>query len=87
LGHAGLDDDVAATKRILDRQDGPCILVGHSDGGAVITEAGVDPHVAALVYIAAHEERQLASRRQSDFPAADRTGRALRSGEALSSGW
>src|SRR6266403_6000582 len=50
----GLDDDVAATKRILDQQDGPCILVGHSYGGAVITEAGVDSHVAALVYIAAH---------------------------------
>src|SRR6266403_2302402 len=50
----GLDEDVAATKRILDQQDGPCILVGHSYGGAVITEAGVDSHVAALVYIAAH---------------------------------
>src|SRR6266436_6581255 len=50
----GLDADVAATKRILERLDGPCILVGHSYGGAVITEAGVDSHVAALVYIAAH---------------------------------
>lgn len=49
-----LEEDVAATKRILDRQPGPCILVGHSYGGAVITEAGVDAHVAALVYIAAH---------------------------------
>jgi pimeloyl-ACP methyl ester carboxylesterase len=49
-----LEDDVAATKRILDRQPGQCILVGHSYGGAVITEAGTDPHVAALVYIAAH---------------------------------
>ena len=49
-----LEDDVAATKRILDRQDGPCILVGHSYGGAIITEAGVDSHVAGLVYIAAH---------------------------------
>jgi pimeloyl-ACP methyl ester carboxylesterase len=47
-------EDVAATKRILARQDGPCVLVGHSYGGAVITEAGTDPHVAALVYIAAH---------------------------------
>ena len=45
---------MAATKRILKRQDGPCILVGHSYGGAIITEAGVDPHVASLVYIAAH---------------------------------
>src|SRR5882757_7294582 len=49
-----LEEDVAATKRILDRQSGRCILVGHSYGGAVITEAGVDSHVAALVYIAAH---------------------------------
>lgn len=51
---SSLADDVAATKRILDRQDGPCILVGHSYGGAVITEAGTDAHVVALVYIAAH---------------------------------
>ena len=49
-----LEDDVAATKRILDRQPGQCLLVGHRDGGAVITAAGTDPHVAALVYIAAH---------------------------------
>jgi pimeloyl-ACP methyl ester carboxylesterase len=47
-------DDVAATRRILERQDGPAILVGHSYGGAIITEAGNDPHVKALVYIAAH---------------------------------
>src|SRR5712671_587898 len=50
----GLDEDVAATKRVLAQQDGPCILVGHSYGGAVITEAGIDPSVAGLVYIAAH---------------------------------
>ena len=48
-----LADDVAATKRILAAQDGPAILVGHSYGGAVITEAGNDPKVAVLVYIAA----------------------------------
>src|ERR1700680_110867 len=47
-------DDVAATKRVLAQQDGPCILVGHSYGGAVITEAGADSSVAGLVYIAAH---------------------------------
>lgn len=47
-------DDVAATKRVLARQDGPCILVAHSYGGAVITEAGTDASVAGLVYIAAH---------------------------------
>jgi len=48
-----LADDVAATKRALDRQDGPTLLVGHSWGGTVITEAGVDPKVTGLVYISA----------------------------------
>jgi pimeloyl-ACP methyl ester carboxylesterase len=47
-------EDVAATKRVLAQQDGPSILVGHSYGGAVITEAGTDSSVAGLVYIAAH---------------------------------
>ena len=47
-------DDVAATKRVLALQDGPTILVAHSYGGAVITEAGTDPSVVGLVYIAAH---------------------------------
>src|SRR6266480_2148371 len=47
-------EDVAATKRVLAQQDGPCILVGHSYGGAVITEAGTNPLVVGLVYIAAH---------------------------------
>src|SRR4029077_15557717 len=47
-------EDVAATKRVLSQQDGPCVLVGHSYGGAVITEAGMDSSVAGLVYIAAH---------------------------------
>jgi pimeloyl-ACP methyl ester carboxylesterase len=47
-------EDVAATKRLLSLQDGPCILVAHSYGGAVITEAGTDPSVVGLVYIAAH---------------------------------
>lgn len=46
-------DDVAATRRVLGRQDGPVILVGHSYGGTVITEAGTDPKVAGLVYVAA----------------------------------
>jgi len=48
-----LEDDVATTKRAIDRADGDVILVGHSWGGSVITEAGADPHVKALVYIAA----------------------------------
>ena len=48
-----LADDVAYTKRILAAQDSPAILVGHSYGGAVITEAGNDPKVACLVYITA----------------------------------
>jgi len=47
-------DDVAATKRVIALQNGKCILVAHSYGGAVITEAGADPTVAGLVYIAAH---------------------------------
>jgi pimeloyl-ACP methyl ester carboxylesterase len=47
-------DDVAATKRIIDQQDGPCILVAHSYGGSVITEAGNEDSVVGLVYIAAH---------------------------------
>jgi pimeloyl-ACP methyl ester carboxylesterase len=48
-----LEDDVAATTRVLDRQDGQAILVGHSWGGTVITEAGNHPAVAGLVYVSA----------------------------------
>ncbi|MEV8374638.1 alpha/beta hydrolase [Kribbella sp. NPDC056861] len=48
-----LEDDVAATTRVLDQQDGPTILVGHSWGGSVITEAGVHPNVSGLVYVSA----------------------------------
>ena len=48
-----LADDVATTRRTIAAQGGPVILVGHSYGGVVITEAGSDPRVAALVYIAA----------------------------------
>ncbi len=47
-------DDVAAAKRVLDLQDGPTLLVGHSYGGSIITEAGVHPNVVGLVYVAAH---------------------------------
>lgn len=52
---SSLKDDVDATTHILDKQDGPTILVGHSWGGTVITEAGVHPKVVALVYIAAFQ--------------------------------
>lgn len=48
-----LEDDAKATNRVLSTQDGPSILVGHSYGGAVITEAGTHPNVAAVVYITA----------------------------------
>jgi pimeloyl-ACP methyl ester carboxylesterase len=47
-------EDVAATKRVLDLQDGPTLLVGHSYGGSIITEAGIHPKVVGLVYVAAH---------------------------------
>jgi pimeloyl-ACP methyl ester carboxylesterase len=50
---ASFDDDVAATRRALAVQDGPTVLVAHSYGGMVVTEAGVAPSVTALVYIAA----------------------------------
>ena len=49
-----VEADVAAVERVLQMQDGPAILVGHSYGGAIITQAGNDAHVAGLVYIAAH---------------------------------
>ncbi len=48
-------DDVKTTTRVIDAQDGPTILVGHSYGGAVITEAGNDPKVVGLVYVAAFQ--------------------------------
>lgn len=48
-----LEDDVQATQRVLDQQDGPVVLVGHSYGGQVITVAGSDPRVKSLVYVAA----------------------------------
>lgn len=46
--------DVSATRRILDLQDGPTLLVGHSYGGSIVTEAGIHPKVVGLVYVAAH---------------------------------
>lgn len=52
---SSLKDDVDATNRIIDKQDGPVILVGHSWGGTVITEAGMNPKVVGLVYVAAFQ--------------------------------
>src|SRR6516225_1253810 len=75
----GLADDVAATKRVIDRQDGPVILVGHSYGGTIITVAGADPKVRALVYVAALQPDvgettgQLAASIPGDVPASDIT--------------
>ena len=67
-----LEDDVAATKRALDRQDGPAILVGHSWGGTVITEAGVDQKVAGLVYVSAlsPDAGETTAQQYEGFPAA-----------------
>jgi pimeloyl-ACP methyl ester carboxylesterase len=48
-----LEDAVAETLRVLARQDGPTVLVGHSFAGMIVTEAGIDPKVSALVYVAA----------------------------------
>jgi pimeloyl-ACP methyl ester carboxylesterase len=48
---SSLEEDVAAVKRAMDRETGPCILVGHSYGGSVITEAGSDARVVGLVYV------------------------------------
>ncbi|WP_229681699.1 alpha/beta fold hydrolase [Neoroseomonas lacus] len=50
---SSLADDVASTRRVLDRQDGPTLLVGHSYGGAVISEAGSHERIAGIVYVAA----------------------------------
>jgi predicted alpha/beta hydrolase family esterase len=55
------NDDVTAVNRVLAARDGPTILVGHSYGGAIITDAGKDSHVVGLVYIAAHALDRLRS--------------------------
>jgi pimeloyl-ACP methyl ester carboxylesterase len=71
-----LKDDVAATLRVLDKQDGPTVLVGHSWGGTVITEAGIHPKVVALVYIAAFQPDKGETTVQwaSSLPAAPENG-------------
>ncbi|SEJ15814.1 Pimeloyl-ACP methyl ester carboxylesterase [Dyadobacter sp. SG02] len=65
------DADVAAVQRIIDANDGPCILVGHSYGGAVITSAGNNAKVSGLVYIAAHapDEGESEADNGKTFPA------------------
>ena len=75
-----LADDVAATKRMLDLQQGPAILVGHSYGGVVITEAGNAPNVVGLVYIAAFipDQGESAFGLLSQIPAASKATRATK---------
>jgi pimeloyl-ACP methyl ester carboxylesterase len=75
-----LADDVAATKRVLDMQQGPAILVGHSYGGVVITEAGNASNVVGLVYIAAFipDQGESAGGLLSKFPAANNDMRATK---------
>jgi pimeloyl-ACP methyl ester carboxylesterase len=66
---SSIADDVASTNRLINAQDGPVLLVGHSYGGAVITEAGNNPKVAGLVYVAAFapEEGETLSGMASKF--------------------
>jgi pimeloyl-ACP methyl ester carboxylesterase len=75
-----LADDVAATKRALDLQQGPTLLVGHSYGGVVITEAGNAPNVAGLVYVAAFipDQGESALGLLSQAPAANNDIRATK---------
>jgi pimeloyl-ACP methyl ester carboxylesterase len=63
-----LEEAVAETQRVLDRQDGPTVLVGHSFSGMIVTDAGVNPKVSALVYVAAR-----APDAGEDFPALAKT--------------
>lgn len=67
-----LQDDVDATRRVLDRQPGPVILVGHSWGGTVITEAGIHPKVIGLVYVSAlaPDAGETTAEQYEGFPAA-----------------
>jgi pimeloyl-ACP methyl ester carboxylesterase len=75
-----LADDVAATKRVLEMQSGPTILVGHSYGGVVVTEAGNAPNVVGLVYIAAFipDNGESAVSLLSSAPAANNDMRATK---------
>ena len=75
-----LQGDAAAARLIIDAQDGPVVLVGHSYGGAVITEAGTDPNVAALVYICAFmpDQGESVNTLISGFPKTHRSRRSCR---------
>jgi pimeloyl-ACP methyl ester carboxylesterase len=70
--NVGIDNDLAAIQRLLDRLEGPVILVGHSYGGALITHAGNSPKVAGLVYVAAFapEEGESLEKLLNNYPAA-----------------
>jgi pimeloyl-ACP methyl ester carboxylesterase len=67
---SSVEEDVASTNRLIDAQDGPVLLVGHSYGGVVITEAGNNPKVTGLVYVAAFapEEGESAGALAQKFP-------------------
>jgi pimeloyl-ACP methyl ester carboxylesterase len=69
---SSIDDDLASTKRLIDAQDGPVLLAGHSYGGAVITQAGMSDKVAGLVYVAAFapDEGETLGGLASGFPTA-----------------
>jgi pimeloyl-ACP methyl ester carboxylesterase len=69
-----LPQAVASARRVLARQDGPTVLVGHSFAGMIVTEAGVEPNVSALVYVGARRGRGLCGARQ-DVPDAAGDGR------------
>ena len=80
-----LADDIAATRRVLDLQTGPTLLVGHSYGGMVITEAGNDPKVAGLVYVAAFQpdKGESVASLASSKPAGSMSIRETRDGKYL----
>ena len=80
-----LQADVDATRRVLDLQDGPVLLVAHSYGGVVITEAGNRPEVVGLVYVAAYQPEvgESASSLGQKMPAAGRSVRGLGDGAFL----
>jgi len=74
--NTGPEDDVAATNRVLDRQEGPVILVGHSYGGAIISVSGNSPKVVGLVYVAAFapEKGETLGKLLSGYPADPESG-------------